>query len=86
MNARLVLFFTLVAALGAGAATDLPTFTLGSPRPATVRDTDDASANEWLAANPVFVATAGFVTFTNAVSSATSPFWTSTTTVKQEKW
>ena len=68
MNARLMHIFTFVAALGAGAAETL-TFTLGSPRPATVNNTSDPASNAWLASNAVFVATAGFTTFTNAVSA-----------------
>ena len=48
-----------------------PTYTLGTPQPATVHDTVDATQNEWLASNAVFVATAGFTTFTNAISGQT---------------
>ncbi len=68
MKVRIVLIFTLVAALGAGAA-ETPTFTLGSPRPATVNNASDSANNAWLSANAVFVTTAGFTTFTNAVSA-----------------
>ena len=71
MKARIMFIFTLVAALGAGAAETL-TFTLGSPRPATVNNTSDPASNAWLASNAVFVATAGFTTFTNAVSTQES--------------
>lgn len=58
----------LACLAGAGLLADpLPTYTLGNPRPATLRVTGDPAENEWLSSNAVFVATAGFVN-TNAVS------------------
>ena len=57
MKARIMLVFTFAAALGAGAAENL-TYTLGSPRPATVDNTSDPASNAWLASNAVFVADA----------------------------
>ncbi len=48
------------AGLFAPAFAESPTYTLGSPRPAQIRDTGDPEENEWLASNAVFIATAGF--------------------------
>lgn len=68
--------FCTLAVGGALAAANIvcavePTYTLGTPLPATVHDTTDEAQNEWLASNAVFVATAGFTTFTNAISDLT---------------
>ena len=52
----------LLAAAGliAPAFAEVPIYTLGSPRPAQIRDVSDPAENVWLASNAVFVATAGF--------------------------
>lgn len=64
----------VVAAVAVGVSCAAETtYTLGSPRPAALRDTPDAAQNEWLASNDVFVATAGFATFTGAISDLTHP-------------
>ena len=52
----------LAAGCSAALAEVQPTYTLGSPRPATVNVTSDPAQNAWLATNAVFVATAGFTT------------------------
>ena len=56
---RILLLMTALGGLGVGAA-ESPTYTLGNPRPAAIRLTSDATRNEWLSSNDVFVATAGF--------------------------
>lgn len=68
--------FYALAVGGALAAANIvcagePTYTLGTPQPATVHDTTDEAQNAWLASNAVFVATTGFATFTNAISDLT---------------
>ena len=55
-------------ALGAmGDVVDPPTYTLGTPTPAVIRDSQNPSDNLWLVSNPTYVWTAGFST--NVASS-----------------
>ncbi len=66
---RLIAVLQMAAAMAAAAA-EPPTFTLGSPLPATIRDTPDPSQNAWLQANDAFVATAGYAAWTATSTSA----------------
>ncbi|MCQ2389899.1 MAG: LamG domain-containing protein [Kiritimatiellae bacterium] len=56
------LLFLLLAFGASVEAAELPTYTLGTPMPATINCTTEVSENAWLASNAVFVATAGFAT------------------------
>lgn len=59
---KIVYGLILFAAYEACGAGNLPTYTLGSPRPAQVNMTAEEAKNDWLKDNAVFVATAGFTT------------------------
>ena len=71
MNMKKMVIAMVVAAAASGArAEELPTYSLGLPRPAAFRNAVEASSNEWLSANAVFAATGGYECYTNGSESA----------------
>ena len=57
--------FLVAAAALAARADEKPTYTIGTPKPATIRLTTDAASNEWLSSNAVYAASAGYTVATN---------------------
>ena len=71
MDMKKMMMSVAVAAAAFGARSEeLPTYSLGLPRPAAFRNAVEASSNEWLSANAVFVATGGYECYTNGSESA----------------
>ena len=71
MDMKKMMMAMVVAAAAFGArAEELPTYSLGLPRPAAFRNSLEASSNEWLEVNAVFVATGGYECYTNGSESA----------------